>query len=247
VEKKNEETDFGPEVHRNVIQSTLVQALSLADPLNIRERDFVHIVHSQRYLTPGGPQANIISELGINIWNFEETEDWIAYTLVEEEVRYQSDGTQKTVVFEDDIVVSKRPLNQNAASTSSLATSHLQKFAGNYSTLQPQSSPRASYHQLRVAEKTVPPPFPVQQKQGCEGLQDCKITVFEVRFNEVIWQGDSPTIYQHHYVFSGDVPYYAAVLKQCITGQVEVNSIPILVTDCREVENFRFGTPLPQP
>lgn len=111
-----------------------------------------------------------------------------------------------------------------------------------------------TYHRLRTSTYEGPPPLRVQMRPNCLGLQNCKITYRKITFDEVYWTNGTGERVHYEFVVSPQAPptagynygiryqFVPGLVKSCFTLMVSVGSghSKTLLTQCQEVEDFRF-------
>lgn len=104
-----------------------------------------------------------------------------------------------------------------------------------------------SYHNFKVTSSTQDPPIFVKERPDCEGIQNCKIKIKTIEFDQILKKGDQRA--RNHYIFnlSDDVPYTSRMLKKCITHSITQNGQVLPIHECRDVLDFRNAGPLPSP
>ena len=174
-----------------------------------------------------------------------DTSDGTEYTLAEEEVDYNSDGTSNRSVFENTVLV-PNSTGSSTQSKPSLAVLGMEEALHAAST-GPQlcdaiSDPSITYHNLKVTSGVVDAPDAVQGADFCSGKDPCQIDTTDISFDQVIWSGDQGQKVNCQYTFSDQVPFLASQLKQCITSVVLEQNQHVLVDQCAEVVDFQYGT-----
>jgi hypothetical protein len=102
-----------------------------------------------------------------------------------------------------------------------------------------------TYHKLENGESVLPVPELVKKRENCGGLANCTtpMKAYSLKFDS--WQNGSdgkPIKYTHYISASADAPYFAALMSNCLQYSMPYQDRYLLVTQCSDVKDFRFGT-----
>ena len=249
--------DFGPESTAEEINNALVEGMGTFDYNKMSKGDFIHRVSDQSFTTSNGKQTALVEESGYNVLEKVATATEITFTLVREVIDYTSDEVQKNS-FESEFVVSlTNSTEQKLKAAQKLRTRNTRKVLRQFASALVDSSNQESaksfeakvtYHNLSTGLKTIDVPSRVQDRTNCGGVPSCKITVFVVKYDEVVHESESSAQrYRNEYYFSNDIPYSPFngelnLFKNCFTGIGRVENSRLLLTQCRSVVDFRFGS-----
>lgn len=264
-----ESVDYGPEATGTEINNALYEPLANVDPLAIKVGAFIH--YSTTQSLAGGQVTNLLSDTGQTVVERQEDDTGVVYTIVQHKLAYgnnsqpEKTSTEFTIGFDkssgSSIASVQSALNQDPlALLEQGVPALLEKLTA--SSLTPeirQMSEPITYHRLVTSVSEEPPPEMVQNQAGCLGIPNCRIKVHHVEFDQVIWASGGPERIHFDLAMSPDVPmlaglhmtnlfeYYPGLLKSCITLMVPVGDgqSKTLLTECNQVENFRFESPAP--
>jgi hypothetical protein len=107
------------------------------------------------------------------------------------------------------------------------------------------ASTETTYHKLENGQTQIPVPELVRKRTDCGGLSNCTAPMksYSLKFDS--WQKDKdgkPAKYTHYISASSDAPYFAALMSNCLQYSMPYQDRYLLVTQCSDVKDFRFGT-----
>lgn len=101
---------------------------------------------------------------------------------------------------------------------------------------------RRSFHNLKKSSAIQAPPDSVQKQVNCGGVKDCKLHVYKVAFDMLVWTDPSnPDKVHREFSLSPDVPFLSSLVSQCDTLLVPLEKGKTIVTLCEDVVNFKYS------
>lgn len=267
--------DDGPQAQVADIQKSLGDAWGEADPGQlIRLNEFSYAELSQRvHGVPAYDPARVLYLEGLTVQSREVTPEEIAYKIIQQvadntgtESKVSSTEYQVSVPVVSPIIA---PTTLSSAlqsySTADIKPMSLSFGVQIVSALAQACTKSSTWdadcaeikadkceltcHNLVVSEATVPAPRLVQERENCEGLENCQMRTIKVSFDQIlrIKRGDATEKSKVGYsvVISPDVPYLSRLLSQCSRRLLTVSSSnqKVLGEVCNDVKDFRAGTP----
>lgn len=264
--ENGEPVDYGPEAAAVDINEALFRPLEGVNPLAIKVGAYVQFTTTQKLA--GGQVMNRLSDTGMKVIDREEDDSAVIYRIRQDKATYGNDNKTDIVSTDFPFGISKDNGTSNASVQSALVVAPLELLEQSVpallksldvasSTKVRQAATRVTYHRLVTSERDEPPPSEVQAQPGCLGIPNCKIKVHHIEFDQVAWGGSEPERVHFELTMSPDVPmlaglymsplfeYYPGLLKSCVTLMVAIGdgSSKTLLTECNEVEFFRFESP----
>ncbi len=96
-----------------------------------------------------------------------------------------------------------------------------------------------AFHNLKEQSVTIVPPDLVKNAKNCKGIKGCRLQGDRITYDVVfLLKGGGTQTHNVEWLISPDVPYFAAILKQCSTTIVPVDNQRVLVKQCNEVVDF---------
>ena len=242
-----EETPFGDEVSAQSVADALNEPFQTLTPLSIKKGEFSHIETSQSI---SGGTRFVTQDTGITVIDRQETSDNIRLTLAVQEVNYSSDGSSESTVFEENIDLAKssskpealtKTFTSSSSSPSSLIAQSLQAKEV-VAICQPSNSSSVTYHNLSVSKTQKSAPTLVQNSSFCSGQPSCQLNVTDIRFDQVVKDGDGSIKIACEYSYATNAPFLSGQLKQCTTMAIPVDGRSVIVTECAEILNFTLGS-----
>ncbi len=242
-ERKAGDTSRGPQTNPTAIKALQNSFISELDPYSIQKGQKVHYIESQEIISSQQPIKAFSKE-----WTTKVTE---VENLPEERII----TTYKTVIdklWDKDFpyifkgvyfleqVETMRLLNQldqddpDRYSMKSILNQLAEK-----GQVEEKEIKGVAFHNLKHSEAVLIPPELVQQDENCKGLENCRINGNIITYDVVFLLGDDKTqTHRVEWVISKDVPFFAAILKQCSTSVVPIENLRVLVKQCNEVVDF---------
>jgi hypothetical protein len=241
--KKDKPVDYGPEFSVQEVQTHLSAALHKTSPFAMQPGELVHTTTRNRFHTAAGPQEQLSKEENYSVVERNDGDETVRFRFLRDLIEYKSPAAV-SYRFEDEIIFRKTA----SASELNLKTfdlSDVKEFDAS-STAASNPSTNTTYHNLQESKERVAPPDAVKNRTGCSGIPECTIEVSTLMFDQVLHYADeSKKRYRYKILVSGDVPYNAATLSKCVTYPGQVGTTFLLVEQCSEVVDFRFGQAAP--
>ncbi len=96
-----------------------------------------------------------------------------------------------------------------------------------------------AFHNLKEQSVSLVPPDRVKNSKNCKGIKDCRLQGDRITYDVVfLLKGGGTQTHNVEWLISPDVPYFAAILKQCSTTIVPIDNQRVLVKQCNEVVDF---------
>jgi hypothetical protein len=250
--------DYGPAIPFSQISNAILQGVQNIDPAESKKGAFVH--YSTKQYLAAGKVVSIASDTGLTVTQRVESPAGVTLTLVEKKFIYrrpgesaQEESREYTLEFP-----TLNSTNDSFAASDESSITPLSSSAV-VSALQARmnSGAQVTFHNLVTSTRQVPAPAAVQSQPGCLGLPGCLITLHQVSFDQVVRDAEgtqrihfdfyvSPNIPQiSGFNMSPVFPFYQGLFKSCVTLMVAVGDgrSKTLLSECQEVENFRFESP----
>jgi hypothetical protein len=262
---KGEKVDYGPETPADEINKAIAEGVGDIDPTAVKPGEFVHYAKTQSI--NNDPVPMIMTDTSRTVTSRQETATEISVNIVQHEVTYQTDGTNSTVSREFPIVFEK----QSATSSSLFATGYLRKqrnelvnsarevldlmvdgLSSKSGVIHALENSHITYHNFKSTTEEAPPPPAVQKQDSCGRVSNCRLRIHKISFDQVFWEGDVGTRVSIEAAVSPDVPamgtpYYGVFYSQCVSQTIPVgeSSTRVLVKQCTNLEDFKFGSDTP--
>lgn len=265
-----ETVSFGPEVANDALNEALIAPILETDPLTMKVGQFIHFSTSQQLaggavntlLADTGQTVIDSVETAADI-TFTIVQHTLVYnndqaqkTSVEFKFGFEKPDTQSSSASSAGLNafgVAGGQLSPLAALQAGLAKYDMNGKATTFSSVV-QAAERVTFHDLKTSTTVEKPPVAVQNESNCLGIPSCQIKVHRVSFDQVFWSGDKGERIHFDLAMSPDVPvlagmkmsplfeYYPGLIKSCVTLMVPVGDgrSKTLLTECNQLENFRF-------
>lgn len=249
MKKFEDKIDFGPEVPSSLISKSLDESYGVFDPTQIKKNDFI-VYHISQQINASNPRFvleeafQVISKDDCNDPNnancqAEQKTDGFYFRL-----RYQTiDHTQSPP---SEIVTDDYPIYVEESDTQTKVKS-INPFFMLAETPKPQ---KITYHNFRESWIQLDPPTKVKASTNCGNIPNCVLRTQELQFDQVIWDNNNkPTKTRIIARVAPDLPFIARLLDDsfipflsyCIQQSVIVKKQAVLVTQCRNIDNYYFG------
>lgn len=261
VKEPTQEIDYGVEVPKEEVASTLQKAVGSTDSPGLIRAEEVVLREITRFIR-GRPVLDILSTSEVTVVQKIETANQWQVKDVEKLQNYDpTDPTNisQPIVREDHKCWNKEtldieeceivPLPLKSLNVPSNIEGHLQPFS-HFKQKSVESEKTITYHNLKTQIFETSPPESVTKSPNCQEIPNCRITVTQIEFDRVNWT-ENPEGYKIHYTLklSKDVPQMSRFLESCQQGSVQVlqpnqdpKSAPrYLITFCDTVKNFVAG------
>lgn len=216
--------DEGTPATEEEFNAVATKAYADINPLNQKVGDYARRANTLRYLNISGPQEVLNSVEGRNLISREEFDDYVLFTFYVERVEFQGDQAERIETEETEAYA--------------LPEAQLHLASRDLSTMSTDSE---SIYNLSYKETTMPIPQAAKETTGCEGVCDIRVRI--IKFDTFIDTADGgKKRIQQEYWISPDTPYMAHELKRCMTYSAQVEAVFVLITECLEVDDYRFGS-----
>ena len=218
------EGDFGQEFSVDEVNSVFSKAVDRLDPSKIKVGESVtHIVslrveNSERFRPVFWDRSTILSKV--------DTSDRLSFNVKTEEKDLSVDPPEEKV-YEDEMTFKK--------------VSHVTQMNSEFSAKATSKPESIKYYNLKHYPMVLDAPEEVKKKANCLGLQDCKMNINHVEFDEVTWYKDGTVKkIKWTYEVSPDVPYLAAMTTVCAAQLIDYEGSKVYVRNCRYAVDFNF-------
>lgn len=231
---KETEGDFGQEYDEADLNKVISKAVQNLDPSKMKKDESVsHIVNlrvenSERFKPMMWDRSTILAR--------SETAETLTFHLkVEEKDMSVEPPEEKT--YEDVIEYKK-------TSPAALTKMYGELAAMNHNGVRMATAAKPTkikYYNLKDYPLVLDAPEAVSKRPNCIGLQDCKINVHHLEFDEVTWYNDGKVIkVRWTYEISPDVPYLANMTTVCAAQLIDYEGSRVYVRNCRYAVDFNF-------
>lgn len=236
VSVEEEKPKLGPEVSREEVVAEIEKALEPLDPFRSRVGDFAQYEFNVRL---GSGPVEKTEESLYEIMRSELIEDFTRFYIHITQVRW----------------VNSKP--EVSKSEDYFDLSNLKSMMARTEKWSPRAEESSTFHRLQVFDEERNPPQAVMAQSDCGGLEDCKINVRRITFDQVIWGCAKPKscprdyrVIQNLQEYSSDIPFVGpyfegGVLNHCQTGfvtvEVDGRNKKYLARLCNVLRNFHLG------
>ncbi len=237
--------DYGPEYSEGQVATAINSTVGDRDPATeLKVGQFALTAELQILNEQFG---SILSDQIREVVNRTETADKVTFGTVVTKVTYNHDGTNRKETAEGDPII----IDKTAAMAADVESNSM---SGELSIREmtdkkfKTSATRVTYHNLSLSSRVVSPPSRVVADANCRGIPNCQVKVFDLSFDQVVWETDLKAMrLRFDYIISPDVPYMAQFLNQCVTYLASMDpnnpeSAMVKVKQCYIVEDFRLDS-----
>jgi hypothetical protein len=231
---------LGPQTSAEAIERAQAKRLNSLDPYSIQQGQRVHFVESQEVISSQGPIKAYTKEWITEVTNVEnnpETRILTTYKSVtdktwDEDFVYIFKGTY--FLQQLDALTLLDQLEDRRFYPSSVLQ-QLEKRS-EQGTIEVEG---IALHNLQEQSVSIVPPELVKNAKNCKNIVGCRIQGEQISYDVVFLMSDGSTqTHRVEWLFSAEVPYFAAILKQCSTSVFPIDNLRVLVKQCSEVVNF---------
>lgn len=232
--------DSGSSVSATEIQLAQNRSLSKLNPYTVKAGQRIHHIETQEVISSQAPVKQLSKEWVTEVLEVENSES----------ARYLTTSKQVTdKLYDKDFIYEFK----NVYSLPQIETlSLLDQFNNNrYSmksmlqNLSEQDQVEATeiqgvaYQNLSESRVSLVPPELVKDAKGCKSLQNCRIEADQIKYDIVFLLSDGTRrTHNIEWLISDQVPFFAAILKQCASTIVPLENLRVLVKQCNEVVDF---------
>jgi hypothetical protein len=215
------------------------------DVTNIQAGEYVYILKTQELHSSQEPVENLIQEEGVTITEREEFTDHFDVTVVKEQIDYLAKDKPHYKfknVYTIDYATTPPPPGTEPSDTEVSQKALLRRVSAPIQALSTSPQVTLSYFNLKVQKQKMAPPKKVLEHDPCPTGSDCKINVTVINYDVVVTEeGQEPQKNKLEVWISSEVPYFATILKSCITTLVKVDDSRPLVRQCQSVYDYQLN------
>jgi hypothetical protein len=228
------------------IYNAQTEAFNKTDPLLIKQGQYVYTIVTQELYSSQEPIENMTSERSVNVIQREEFGDHFDITTIDEAIDYTF--ADKPHFKIKNVYSIEYPVTSVAAFASQTTEKLLlKKLDGKvlpFDDAGDDEGPSYSYYNFKISHEKVDPPKKVMETSPCAEGADCRINVTKMAYDVVITEPGVEAQRRHFDLWvSPDVPYFASVLKSCMTTMVQIDTSFPLLRLCDTVYDYRFEAP----
>ncbi len=226
------------------------KAFDNVDPYGIQKGEFVAILKTQELYSSQEPIKNLVEEIGLTITEREEFGTHFDITLIKESVDHTKND-KPHFKFKDVYTIEypqsvKAAFDQSSRASRPLLMQQLHDQVYELAT-GASTETQIEYLNLRVLKEKIAPPKQVLTHTPCPEGQDCRLNVTKIFFTvNITSPGEASTRYDMEQWISPDVPYFSAILKNCLTTLIKVDTAMPAIRQCDSVYDYRREA-LPTP
>lgn len=242
-DRKSPDNSRGPQTSLDAISSLQKSFINRLDPYSIEEGQRVHFIESQEIISSQGPIKALSKEWVTEVTEVENTPEERTITTYKTVIDklWDKDFTYifKGVYFLEQ-VETLRLLNQldDEKPNRYSMESHLQSLMEN-GRVEEKEITGIAFHNLVHQQVVLVPPEKVKNAANCKGFEGCRINADQITYDVVfLLSNDDTQTHRVEWIISQDVPFFAAILKQCSTTVIPVDNLRVLVKQCNEVVDF---------
>jgi hypothetical protein len=238
------ERDREAPINLGVSEKTIIAAqekyLNELNPYTIEQGQRVHSIETQELITAQGPQKIVTKEWTTEVievdndpeTRFIKTHKQVIDRTWDEDFIYEF----KSLYFlrQIDSLQLLDQLDLNRLSMSSLISRSLKA-----NQVASEEVDGISFQNLNEQEVMLVPPELVKNSENCKGIPDCRIPANVMTYDIVLRMKDGTRRTQKiEWIISGEVPYFASLLKDCASTVLTIEGIRVLIKQCSEVVDF---------
>lgn len=234
------DVNFGPAVSAEEIEKAENDVFSMVNPMGIETGEFAYFIRTQEIFSTQEPAKSIMEEEGLTVVDREDHPEYFILTTFREVIDHVSEDSPH-YKFKDVYGVLKpgaeKPLPDNS-------TKKLNLLNDTEEIEQPENAISITFHNLNKREILVSKPQKVLERDPCPAGEDCRIKAMQLTYDVVIQEaGKAPQKNSVELIVSNQVPYFASVLKSCITAVLEIDNTRPLVRQCRSIHDYQYKNP----
>jgi hypothetical protein len=214
------------------IQHAQNEAFGAFDPLTIQQGEFVYMIHTQEVFSSQEPVEALISEESLNIVERVDHVDYVEFTLVKEVIDHQQTDSPH-FKFKDVLYVARPVEESNETPT----------LVKKEDTPEENTSPASvAFYNLLIKKETVRKLAKVIEHEPCnEADGSCNISVTKITYDVYFTNPpEQPQITSVEMWISQEVPYMAAVLKNCFKAVISIGEARPAIRQCTTVLDYRY-------
>lgn len=224
--KSDSSPSWGQEVPLDDIRKVQSEALSELNPQKIQKGEFAYFIKTQELFSSQTPSSLLIEEEAITVTEREDFTDYFSITTIRETIDHTIEGSPH-YKFKDVYEIEKM-VKQNS----------ITPYADE-NTL--PDEPKISFHNLKKESIQLPRPDKVIEREPCPQNQNCDIRATRIVYDIVIQEpGKEAQKNQAELVLSSEVPFFAGILKSCITTIAVVDDARPFVRQCKSIYDYQW-------
>ncbi|MBY0317026.1 MAG: hypothetical protein K2Q26_16020 [Bdellovibrionales bacterium] len=228
-DKKDQSQNWGPEVAVEEILKAQTEALALLDVQKIQKGEFAYFIKSQELFSSQLPSSLLIEEEAITVVEREDFEDYFSITTVREVVDHLAEG-KPTYKYKDVYGILKNP---------EPPPDEVEEPQPVEDGDEPTSSVKVTFHNLRVTKIMVPRPLKVEEREPCPVANACDLEATQILYDIVVQEAGKETQKnQAELVLSDKVPFFAGVLRSCVTTVAAIDDARPFVRQCKSIYDY---------
>jgi len=212
-------------------------ALNKIDPTNIKQGEFVYFIKTQELYSSQEPTENLMEEEGLTVTEKTEFFGFSEITVVSEIIDHMTDGSPHYKfkdVFEVGTSIVDEPTSE--------PQEKLMKQLDAKTVAALDESVDIKFYNLRVREEKISQPKKVLEHTPCPADTDCRINATIITYDLVVFEaGQPPQKNQFEVWISSEVPYFASILKSCVSAIVTIETVRPLVRQCKSVFDYKYN------
>lgn len=241
-ERKALDQSRGPQTSPTAIkalQDSLIQEL---DPYLVQEGQKVHFIESQEVISSQGPVKALSKEWLTEVKQVEnEPEERIltTYKTVTDKIWDKDFSYIFKGVYSLPQIETLRLLDQLDQDRYNMKSVLLKlQEAGR---VEEKDIDGVAFHNLVHEQVSLIPPDLVKNAENCKGIENCRLQGNRISYDVVFHLTDDSTqTHRVEWLISKDVPFFAAILRQCSTSIIPIDDLRVLVKQCNEVVDFDY-------
>lgn len=225
--KKEETKNWGPEIPIEEVRKTQTEALSILDPQKIKQGEFAYFIKTQELFSSQTPSSLLIEEEAITVTERLDFSDYFSITTIRESIDHLENNSPHNK-FKDVYQIAKDAPKQ--------------KLSQLNDDISPIEEPKISFHNLRVEKVRLPRPSKVIEREPCPAGKNCDIDATRILYDVVITEtGKDPQSNQAELIISAQVPFFAGVLRSCITTVAAIDEVRPFVRQCKALYDYQWA------
>lgn len=222
------------------IQKAQGEAFGSIRPQDIQAGEFVYTITSQQIFSSQEPAEALLQEDSMTMIEKLDMGDYYEFTAIRERVDHTQPDSPK-YKFKDVLYVGK----EETASVEEPPMEDVPPLAKENpadSDSNPEPTIKVEYFNLKTSSELVRKPQKVLERDSCNETDgSCLITIQKITYDiRVTIPDEVPRITSVELWISQEVPYLAAVLKNCFKTVITIESARPLIQQCTTVMDYKF-------
>jgi hypothetical protein len=237
--KDEKAMDWGPEVAPEEIDAAVSEAVAEYDPNTMKVGEWAQIDETVQ----SNGSVFLISDMAQRVTLEEEDATTVTFHVVENRRWFDDNlNVTKQVDTEFPLMFEKAPAISSRSSDGKLGDPIYRLNQLSQELKESSRSGEVTIHNLKKTMTLDTPPSAIASKPDCSQIYpNCKIRVYTIEFDLVIWKdGKGENIHQE-YKISPDTPLLGMILSECQSGILPWNNQNLYVKQCTVANNFIYG------